>query len=958
MMIRARRPSRRTSQISSQKALERCRQRALERCRQALQASDSIIGRWRRFWAASTLARYRDDPEFTPILVDALRSPHEQVVAFALGFRECPRGQEAIDRLCEIWVRTREAELGTLIARHRFIASRPVRVRVLSALRAGDTRLPDQVDGSLLEHVVAGLDYPDEQVRAQAEVVLASLTQISEVDALCAIWARTRDERLGRLLAERRYIATAPPEICILSALKARDATLSDRLAGKLVGHVTRALDDPDDDVRAHAAMVLANLKNTAAIDHLCATWARTRAERLGRLIAEHHYVASAPGPVQILSTLKCGSLVSIGDTEALDTVAGLLADPDEMVRRGAERSLEGVARGGAMEALCTLAIRDPAGPAARLCVQNGFRPADPEDACLFLLVTGQIDAYLAEDFEFQNLRLAYDRAEGSVREQILRVLRSGDRRLSGFLGKRKPLSHCTAEEIETALSSWIRHADWERVLQACVSLPWENGLQGWRSLCHSNWDPTSDDMRSLLRAARDALAATGSEAAPGSQLGSQASVSAPGRPSQKMMTTPELPIWVAKRGIGQPIVPRLKHGGPVNHAAFSPDGTRVVTASDDGTARVWDAATGKPVSPPLKHGGPVTHAAFSPDGTTVATASQDKTARLWDAATGAPRSPALEHEHRVDCAAFSPDGERLVTASWDKTARVWDAATGKPVSDPLRHDSHYVLHAAFSPDGTKVVTTSADKKARIWDAASWRPVSAPLAHDNWVRHAAFSPDGTRLVTASDDSKARVWDAATGRLIWQLPHDSPYVVRAAFSPDGKRVVTAGDDSKARIWDMATGQSLTPPLEHYGAVNSAEFSADGRKVVTASRNCTARVWDAARGWPISPRMAHAGPLASAKFSADGAQVVTASHDGSARVWDARTLDVAHLWPAAATPDDLESIAAAIAKISDARTAPVLRLVHELLARRAMPGTFEPVLVPAHEFAAEFEFVVGR
>jgi len=107
--------------------------------------------------------------------------------------------------------------------------------------------------------------------------------------------------------------------------------------------------------------------------------------------------------------------------------------------------------------------------------------------------------------------------------------------------------------------------------------------------------------------------------------------------------------------------------------AAFSPDGTRIVTASLDRTAHVWDAATGKPLASPLEHQGQVRSAAFSPDGTRVVTASDDKTARVWDAATGKPLASPLEHQDKVVSAAFSPDGTRVVTASDDKTARVWD---------------------------------------------------------------------------------------------------------------------------------------------------------------------------------------------------------------------------------------------------------------------------------------------
>jgi WD40 repeat protein len=108
-------------------------------------------------------------------------------------------------------------------------------------------------------------------------------------------------------------------------------------------------------------------------------------------------------------------------------------------------------------------------------------------------------------------------------------------------------------------------------------------------------------------------------------------------------------------------------------NAAFSPDGSRVVTASYDNTARVWDATTGKLLATPLEHQGPVSNAAFSPDGTRVVTASADHTARVWDAATGKLLATPLQHQGPVTSAAFSPDGSRVVTASEDHTARIWE---------------------------------------------------------------------------------------------------------------------------------------------------------------------------------------------------------------------------------------------------------------------------------------------
>jgi WD40 repeat protein len=132
----------------------------------------------------------------------------------------------------------------------------------------------------------------------------------------------------------------------------------------------------------------------------------------------------------------------------------------------------------------------------------------------------------------------------------------------------------------------------------------------------------------------------------------------------------------------------------------------------------VWGAVSGQPVTLPLAHQGGVNAVAWSPDGTRVATASSDQTARVWDAVHGQPVTPPLAHHGGVNAVTWSPDGTRVATASDGQTARVWDARSGQPVTRPLAHQS-LVKAVAFSPDGTQVATASSDQTARVWDV-SW----------------------------------------------------------------------------------------------------------------------------------------------------------------------------------------------------------------------------------------------
>ncbi|WP_395795033.1 WD40 repeat domain-containing protein [Aquimonas sp.] len=244
-----------------------------------------------------------------------------------------------------------------------------------------------------------------------------------------------------------------------------------------------------------------------------------------------------------------------------------------------------------------------------------------------------------------------------------------------------------------------------------------------------------------------------------------------------------------AELAVQQRTSPRLKsvleHKAWVSSATFSPDGTRVVTASFDNTARLWDAQSGQAIGAPLQHEKDVHSAAFSPDGTRVVTASFDNTARIWDAQSGQAIGAPLKHEEAVTSAAFSPDGTRVVTASMDGTARIWDAQSGQAIGAPLMH-KRWVNSAAFSPDGTRVVTASFDNTARIWDAQSGQAIGAPLKHEEAVTSAAFSPDGTRVVTASMDGTARIWDAQSADML-----GAPVTADDLIALSGRRVADNG-----------------------------------------------------------------------------------------------------------------------------------------------------------------------
>lgn len=345
------------------------------------------------------------------------------------------------------------------------------------------------------------------------------------------------------------------------------------------------------------------------------------------------------------------------------------------------------------------------------------------------------------------------------------------------------------------------------------------------------------------------------------------------------------LSVFHETRSADSQVLALTGHTDRVWAAAFSPDGQRVVTASSDGTARIWDAVLGLTVRRLTGHTGFVYRAVFSPDGSRVLTASADKTARIWDAATGRELVRLIGHTRALTSAAFSADGQHVVTASADGTARVWDAPTGR--QRVVLHVPGGVTSATFSPDGHRVVTAAADGSVRVWDVSKHRQLMVLNGHTGAVWWAAYSRDGKRIVTASDDRTARVWDAASGRLLAVLSGHTDRVNVAAFSADGRRIVTASDDGTARIWDAATGRQLALLGGHTDRVSWAAFSPDGQRVVTASTDGTARIWDVGLPRDVIPLQGHTGRVWSAAFSPDGLHVVTASFDRTARIWSSAT-----------------------------------------------------------------------
>jgi WD40 repeat protein len=212
-------------------------------------------------------------------------------------------------------------------------------------------------------------------------------------------------------------------------------------------------------------------------------------------------------------------------------------------------------------------------------------------------------------------------------------------------------------------------------------------------------------------------------------------------------------------------------HKWSVDAASFSPDGKYLITGSP----------------------------AFSSDTKRILTVSEDHTARLWDWQSLRTIAVLEGHSEEVWVGAFAPDNERIVTGSADNTIRIWDAKTAKQIAI-LAQYSGSVRALSFSPDG-KLMAASDDRVVHVLDVATGNEITRLRGHTGAVHAVSFSPDGRRLATASWDNTVRLWDAETGKEIALKAYDAG-VRAAAWRGDGRRLLTAGEDKVARVWDTS------------------------------------------------------------------------------------------------------------------------------------------------------------
>ncbi len=698
----------------------------------------------------------------------------------------------------------------------------------------------------------------DGQVRDIALTTLQQVTDQDHINAVCQVWADTRQWDLAVLLTEHGWVASAPAKVRVLTALLVGQLQVVTKGGVDVVDPLVQALVDANRTISENAQLAIGEFNNLQArealADQLCGLWAGTRSPQLEDMIIRGGYVARQPAKIRILSALKTRQLQLITNmgAEVVEPMLEATKDKDVVIAQGARHALRQIKNLEAREAICRLVIEKDHPVAREAAIQGKYLPRDDYQRALFLFLTEQWDRYEALDFDHRLLRMIYASADVTLRQRLLEKLRTAGS--SDFLtvivggDYRSRVAAMTWDETKLLVQMLAEKREWPKLWPLVFETSFGWSLYILKILAQSGWQPKPDDelaaFQDLVRLAPLEMVTTAKE------------------------VSHHLPPAVQRALTRVP-------GGRINDVAFSPARPVIALGTSQCRVVIWNFhhATRERMLDGFKHS--IGRVTFSCNDVLICAERTNNT--------------------KTSCTVYGCcDGQMF---------RLWEHAGS--------------VTAIESIEGSRVLAAGRDHKVIMLDVNTRRRLEE-RRFDFWARSARVSPGGRQAALLHHGAtlirlpQLSTLAAVSHDWLWQGIWSQGVSRCAAFSSNGEDLIVGkynGDVVVFKRNDKSLRPESHPLLRHNGRVESIEVLPRHSIVITAGSEGNVQFTSWANRTPIGSVKVTGQRLTSLHISPDEAFMAIGDSAASLSLWDLRVLDVPILFTRPfiqAVPDHLAAV----------------------------------------------------
>mmetsp|Transcript_3041 Transcript_3041/g.9521 ORF Transcript_3041/g.9521 Transcript_3041/m.9521 type:complete len:530 (+) Transcript_3041:113-1702(+) len=293
------------------------------------------------------------------------------------------------------------------------------------------------------------------------------------------------------------------------------------------------------------------------------------------------------------------------------------------------------------------------------------------------------------------------------------------------------------------------------------------------------------------------------------------------------------------QRVFNKPVRILKGHRKPITAVSWEPAhiqsvSRRLVSASKDGTVKVWDTLLGRCLFSCSGHSMSVTCVRWGGAGM-IYTGSQDRKVMVYSATDGKLIRVLTGHGHWVNTMALSTD-YALRTGAFDHHGQ----APEDPEEARERAEERYLTAKGDGPE--RLVTGSDDHTMYLWHPTEdKKPIERLTGHIQLINVVSFSPDGRLLASASFDKSVKIWDGKTGKFIGTLRGHVGAVYQVCWSNDSRMILSGSRDTTLKLWDLKTRKLKIELPGHADEVYSVDWSPNGSSVASGSKDRTLKIW---------------------------------------------------------------------------------------------------------------------